>query len=104
MVEGMASSNACSGPRAGMACYRSVEPTCSGHRGLTAPTLSQSDVGKSPVRESRPPGSVGEALNNRRLYPTGSQQVFRWRRAMHQDLPSVPGKTPTRQRPASFLS
>jgi hypothetical protein len=25
---------------------------------------------KSPVRESRTPGSVGEALSNRRLYPT----------------------------------
>ena len=25
---------------------------------------------KSPVRESRTPGSVGEALSNQRLYPT----------------------------------
>jgi hypothetical protein len=29
---------------------------------------------KSPVRESRTPGSVGEALRNQRLYPT----IFVW--------------------------
>ena len=27
---------------------------------------------KSPVRESRTPGSVGEALSNQRLYPTST--------------------------------
>jgi hypothetical protein len=28
---------------------------------------------KSPVRESRTPGSVGEALSNQRLYPTAAK-------------------------------
>ena len=37
-------------PERGSACYRSGEPTCSGHRGLTAPTLSR-------VRRRQEPGA-----------------------------------------------
>jgi hypothetical protein len=37
-------------PEPGSACYRSVEPTCSGYRGLTAPTLSR-------VRRRQEPGA-----------------------------------------------
>jgi hypothetical protein len=72
-------------PEPGSACYRSGEPTGSGYSGLTASTPEpRPTFGKSPVRESRTPGSVGEALSNRRLYPTESR-LTRSARPQHQE-------------------
>jgi len=42
---------------------------------------------KSPVRESRTPGSVGEALSNQRLYPTLSVVRTHRGRAMMALMP-----------------
>jgi hypothetical protein len=40
---------------------------------------------KSPVRESRTPGSVGEALSNQRLYPTNRHLQFSNRSRLQRD-------------------
>src|SRR3954447_3150365 len=39
---------------------------------------SRSTSDKSPVRESRTPGSAGEVLGNRHLYPTIKSVVLYW--------------------------
>ena len=50
------------------------------------------------VAETLVPGArVSEVA---RRWQVCSQQVFGWRRAMRQDLPSVPGKTPTPTTPS----
>ena len=44
--------------------------------GLTIPDAEpRLTFDKSPVRESRTPGSVGEALSSQRLYPTGDADL-----------------------------
>ena len=54
------------------------------------------------VAETLVPGArVSEVA---RRWQVCSQQVFGWRRAMRQDLPSVPGQRQRRRRPASFRS
>ena len=48
------------------------------------------------------PGTRGTCSEVARRWQICSQQVFGWRRAMRQDLPSVPGKTTTPATP-SFI-
>src|SRR3954470_16374724 len=53
------------------ACHRSGEPTGRECKGRSGPEpRSRLTCDRSPVRESRTPGSVGEVPGNRRLYPT----------------------------------
>ena len=65
----------------------SLRGQCAGPHGPDAVLRPTFD--KSPVRESRTPGSVGEALSNQRLYPT-SRGLFR---ALAPGRP-VPGGRP----------
>src|SRR5690349_15440139 len=53
------------------ACHRSGELAGRGCKGRTGPEpRSRLTCDRSPVRESRTPGSVGEVPGNRHLYPT----------------------------------
>ena len=58
-------------PEPDKSCHRSAEPAGRGCSGRSGPEpRSRLTCDKSPVRESRTPGSVGEVPGNRHLYPT----------------------------------
>ena len=75
------SSGACSGHSAGISMSWNGEPTWPLRAGSKADGWTRSTSDKSPVRESRTPGSAGEVPRNRHLYPTagkhpGARQRF----------------------------
>ncbi len=72
-VGGKASGDACSGLSAGVSMSLKRRAYVANVQGLLRPAdWARPTFDKSPVRESRTPGSVGEALSNQRLYPTKS--------------------------------
>ncbi len=73
-VGGKVSSGACSGLSAGISMSWNSKPTWPLRAGSKADGWTRSTSDKSPARESRTPGSVGEVPGNRHLYPTARGQ------------------------------
>ena len=74
-VGGKVSSGACSGLSAGISMSWNSEPTWPLRAGSKADGWTRSTSDKSPVRESRTPGSVREVPGNRHLYPTAYAEL-----------------------------